>query len=78
MHHAADTLKEIGIPHEVAVHSAHRTPDRLVDWIKDVEGHGAKVFIAGAGMAAARLCRRDDYETGLWLPDKNPCHRRNR
>jgi hypothetical protein len=29
-------------------------------------------------MAAARLCRRDDYETGLWLPDKNPCHRRNR
>ncbi|NKB19363.1 MAG: 5-(carboxyamino)imidazole ribonucleotide mutase [Alphaproteobacteria bacterium] len=53
MHHAADTLKKLGIAHEVAVHSAHRTPDRLVDWIKDVEGRGAKVFIAGAGMAAA-------------------------
>ena len=53
MHHAADTLKKLGIAHEVAVHSAHRTPDRLVDWIKDVEGRGVKVFIAGAGMAAA-------------------------
>jgi len=53
MHHAADTLKKLGITHEVAVHSAHRTPDRLVDWIKDVEGRGVKVFIAGAGMAAA-------------------------
>ena len=53
MHHAADTLKKLGITHEVAVHSAHRTPGRLVDWIKDVEGRGVKVFIAGAGMAAA-------------------------
>jgi len=53
MRHAADTLKKLGIPNEVAVHSAHRTPDRLVDWIKDVEKKGAKVFIAGAGMAAA-------------------------
>ena len=53
MRHAADTLKKLGIPNEVAIHSAHRTPDRLVDWIKDVEKRGAKVFIAGAGMAAA-------------------------
>ena len=53
MRHAADTLKKLRIPNEVAIHSAHRTPDRLVDWIKDVEKRGAKVFIAGAGMAAA-------------------------
>ncbi len=53
MRHAADTLKKLRIPNEVAVHSAHRTPERLIDWIKDVEGRGAKVFIAGAGMAAA-------------------------
>ena len=53
MRHAADTLKKLGIPNEVAVHSAHRTPERLVTWVKDVEERGAKVFIAGAGMAAA-------------------------
>ena len=53
MRHAAETLKKLGIPNEVAVHSAHRTPDRLIDWIKNVEERGAKVFIAGAGMAAA-------------------------
>ena len=53
MRHAAETLKKLGIPNEVAVHSAHRTPDRLIDWIKNVEGRGAQVFIAGAGMAAA-------------------------
>jgi 5-(carboxyamino)imidazole ribonucleotide mutase len=53
MHHAADTLTKLNIPHEVAVHSAHRTPDRLVEWVKDVERRGVQVFIAGAGMAAA-------------------------
>lgn len=53
MRHAAETLKKLGIPNEVAIHSAHRTPDRLIDWIKNVEERGAKVFIAGAGMAAA-------------------------
>lgn len=53
MRHAAETLKKLGIPNEVAVHSAHRTPDRLIDWIKNVEERGAQVFIAGAGMAAA-------------------------
>jgi len=53
MRHVAETLNKLGIPNEVAVHSAHRTPDRLVDWIKNVEARGAKVFVAGAGMAAA-------------------------
>ena len=53
MRHAADTLKKLGIAHEVAVHSAHRTPDRLADWISKLDASGTKVFIAGAGMAAA-------------------------
>jgi 5-(carboxyamino)imidazole ribonucleotide mutase len=53
MRHAADTLDKLGIGHEVAVHSAHRTPDRLARWVKDAAGKGTKVFIAGAGMAAA-------------------------
>lgn len=52
MRHAADTLDKLGIGHEVAVHSAHRTPDRLARWVKDASGKGTKVFIAGAGMAA--------------------------
>lgn len=53
MRHAADTLDKLGIGHDVAVHSAHRTPDRLARWVKDAPGKGIKLFIAGAGMAAA-------------------------
>ena len=53
MRHAAETLTRLEISHEVAVHSAHRTPDRLADWVKSLDGGGTKVFIAGAGMAAA-------------------------
>src|SRR5690606_2504001 len=53
MRHAADTLDKLKIGHEVAVHSAHRTPDRLAEWVRSLDANGAKVFIAGAGMAAA-------------------------
>ena len=53
MRHVADTLDKLGIGHDVAVHSAHRTPDRLARWVKDAPGKGVKVFVAGAGMAAA-------------------------
>ena len=53
MRHTAETLKKLGITHEVAVHSAHRTPDRLADWVKKLDAGGTKIFIAGAGMAAA-------------------------
>jgi len=53
MRHAADTLKKLKIGCEVAVHSAHRTPDRLADWVKALDQGGTQVFIAGAGMAAA-------------------------
>ena len=53
MRHAADTLKKLGIPHEVAIHSAHRTPDRLTEYAGRAAARGFKVIIAGAGMAAA-------------------------
>jgi 5-(carboxyamino)imidazole ribonucleotide mutase len=52
MVHAVDTLEELGIPHEVRVVSAHRTPDLLHSWAAEAEGRGLRVVIAGAGGAA--------------------------
>jgi 5-(carboxyamino)imidazole ribonucleotide mutase len=49
---AADVLKEFGIPHEVTVVSAHRTPLRMVDYASTARERGIKVIIAGAGGAA--------------------------
>lgn len=53
MRHAADTLKKLKITNEVSIHSAHRTPDRLADYVAGAEERGLRVIIAGAGMAAA-------------------------
>ena len=52
MRHAAETLDQLGVAHEVKVVSAHRTPDRLVDYAKGARERGLKVIIAGAGGAA--------------------------
>lgn len=52
MQHAADTLTQLGIPHEVRVVSAHRTPDLLFDYAEQAEARGLEVIIAGAGGAA--------------------------
>ncbi|WP_340692327.1 5-(carboxyamino)imidazole ribonucleotide mutase [Hyphomonas sp.] len=52
MHHAAAILDEMGIAHESRIVSAHRTPDRLVEYAKAAKGRGLKVIIAGAGGAA--------------------------
>ena len=52
MRHACDTLDALGVPHEVQVVSAHRTPDRLFEYASEAEGRGLKVIIAGAGGAA--------------------------
>jgi len=52
MTHCAQTLEHLGVPHEVRVLSAHRTPDALFAYVADVEGRGAEVFIAAAGGAA--------------------------
>ncbi len=52
MRHAAETLAELGIPHESRVVSAHRTPDLLFEYASSAEGRGLEVIIAGAGGAA--------------------------
>lgn len=49
---AADILDELGVRHDVQIVSAHRTPDRLVDYAKSARDRGIKVIIAGAGGAA--------------------------
>ena len=49
---AAKTLEDLGIPHEVRVVSAHRTPDLLFEYASTAESRGLEVLIAGAGGAA--------------------------
>ena len=50
---ASEVLNELGIKNESRVISAHRTPDRLREYILNAEKNGVKIFIGGAGMAAA-------------------------
>ncbi|RYD41892.1 MAG: 5-(carboxyamino)imidazole ribonucleotide mutase [Sphingomonadales bacterium] len=52
MAHAVQILEELGIAHEVQIVSAHRTPDRLVNYAKSAAERGLKAIIAGAGGAA--------------------------
>ena len=52
MSDAAQALKEFGIEYEVEVLSAHRTPERMIEWGKAAADRGIKVIIAGAGGAA--------------------------
>ena len=52
MAHAVETLKDLGVPHEVRVVSAHRTPDLLFEYAASAEERGLEVIIAGAGGAA--------------------------
>jgi len=49
---AAETLERLGIPHEVRVVSAHRTPDLLFEYASQARQRGIEVIIAGAGGAA--------------------------
>lgn len=49
---AALVLEEFNIPHEVKIISAHRTPDRMLEYAKSAKNRGLKVIIAGAGGAA--------------------------
>ncbi|NWB90399.1 5-(carboxyamino)imidazole ribonucleotide mutase [Pseudomonas agarici] len=50
--HTADMLEKLGIPYEVKVVSAHRTPDLLFRYAEEAEARGIEVIIAGAGGAA--------------------------
>jgi 5-(carboxyamino)imidazole ribonucleotide mutase len=52
MSHCAATLDELGVPHEVRVVSAHRTPDLLFEYAASAAQRGLEVLIAGAGGAA--------------------------
>ena len=52
MQHAAQKLDALGVPHEVRVVSAHRTPDVLFDYAASARDRGLRVIIAGAGGAA--------------------------
>ncbi|MCK9257034.1 MAG: 5-(carboxyamino)imidazole ribonucleotide mutase [Sulfurospirillaceae bacterium] len=52
MSECAKTLEKFGIKYELIVSSAHRSPDRTKEYVKNAESRGAKVFIAAAGMAA--------------------------
>ncbi|RIK47058.1 MAG: 5-(carboxyamino)imidazole ribonucleotide mutase [Chloroflexi bacterium] len=52
MSHAAETLTELGIAHEVRIVSAHRTPDLMFSYAEQAEGRGLRAIIAGAGGAA--------------------------
>lgn len=52
MRQAADFLNELEIPFEIAIVSAHRTPERMFEFAKNAHQRGIKVIIAGAGGAA--------------------------
>ncbi|WP_344071374.1 5-(carboxyamino)imidazole ribonucleotide mutase [Microbacterium sediminicola] len=52
MSDASQALTDFGIPHEVEVVSAHRTPDKLISYGREARGRGIRVIIAGAGGAA--------------------------
>lgn len=49
---AVEILKELGVPHEVCIVSAHRTPDWMFEYASSAESRGLMVIIAGAGGAA--------------------------
>jgi len=52
MAECAETLKKFGVPFELIISSAHRSPERTKKYISEAEKKGAQVFIAAAGMAA--------------------------
>ncbi len=52
MQPAAQTLTEFGVTYEARVLSAHRTPARTAQYVREADGRGVQVFIVGAGMAA--------------------------
>jgi 5-(carboxyamino)imidazole ribonucleotide mutase len=52
MEKSVEVLKQLDIPHEVLVVSAHRTPDRMYEFAKTAKDRGVKSIIAGAGGAA--------------------------
>ena len=52
MEHCVKTLETLGVPHDVRILSAHRTPEALAHYMEQAETDGAEVFIGAAGGAA--------------------------
>ncbi|MFZ4583901.1 MAG: 5-(carboxyamino)imidazole ribonucleotide mutase [Acidimicrobiia bacterium] len=52
MRGAVEILEQFGVPHEVRIVSAHRTPDMMVEYARTAADRGLQVIIAGAGGAA--------------------------
>jgi phosphoribosylaminoimidazole carboxylase PurE protein len=52
MKEAGNILKQFGIPYEMGVYSAHRSPHRTADYVKSARERGLKLIIAGAGASA--------------------------
>jgi 5-(carboxyamino)imidazole ribonucleotide mutase len=52
MQHAVELLRQLDIPHEVRIVSAHRTPEAMFEYARGAEARGLQVIIAGAGGAA--------------------------
>ena len=52
MRQAAEILTALGVEHEMTVVSAHRTPDRMVEYARSARSRGVGVIVAGAGGAA--------------------------
>ena len=52
MRHATETLAALGISFDARIISAHRTPERMMEFAKGAKAEGFKVIIAGAGGAA--------------------------
>jgi 5-(carboxyamino)imidazole ribonucleotide mutase len=72
MGHCAKTLRDLGVPFEAHVASAHRTPDKVADFCSGAEAAGIKVIIAGAGGAAhlAGACASKTHLPVLGVPMK--------
>lgn len=52
MKSCSDTFEAFGVNYELIISSAHRSPERTTEYVRDAEAKGAQVFIAAAGMAA--------------------------
>ncbi len=52
MRHSAEILDELGVSYEARIVSAHRTPDRMVEFARQAKDQGFRVIVAGAGGAA--------------------------
>ena len=70
-----DVLKNFGIPYEVHVYSAHRTPKEAIDFASGAEENGFGVLIAAAGMAAhlAGVIAANTTLPVIGIPCKSQC-----